>query len=132
VIGEVCEEAAEEVLLPVDILDTYRWCMAEGYVIDEPGKQAWVRDHEAVGRAYQYYLGVPQTFRYVGRLDLGDDGSGSFGSLEDATYFAAYARITSYRIGHFYRSNRVGRRLWDPMWPAGEIAEVLSIRGYRA
>ncbi|MFW5828045.1 MAG: hypothetical protein ACOCU4_08130, partial [Alkalispirochaeta sp.] len=72
------------------------------------------------------------TFRYVARMDLGDDQSANFGDLKDAQYFAAYARIEGYRIGHFYRSNRIGRRLWDPYWPAGEVAEVLSIRGYRA
>lgn len=131
VIGEICETAAEKTLPPEQILEAYRWCRDHSYLLDEHGNQAWVKDHTEVGRAHQYYLDVPKTFRYVYRQDYGDDQSGSFGDRSEANHFAIYARIKGYRIGHFIHASRDKLRLWDPYWPAGEIVEVLSLRGYR-
>lgn len=122
-----------EVLPPDDLLEAYGWLIAEGHIVDIPGKQAWVGSHSHVGRAFQFYLGVPQTFAYVAREDYGGPGPDrSFGNLDDAAYFIAYGRAEGWRIGHFFEATRDAQRLWDPYWPSKPIIEVLSLRGYTA
>lgn len=122
-----------EALPPDDLLDAYEWLVAEGHIIDVPGRQAFVIDHTATGRAFQWYLNRPQTFRYIAREDYGGPGPDkSFGNLDDAEYFIAYGRAEGWRIGHFFEATRDAQRLWDPYWPSKPIIEVLSLRGYVA
>jgi len=126
---EIAEAHARSCLTPRQILDMYRWLVAQGHVLDEKGHQAFVMDHGAVGRAAQYYLGVPQTFKYVYRHDTADSAK-DFGDISHANYFIAQVRIEGWNISHFLHSDSMGERLWDPYWPARSITDTLSLRGY--
>lgn len=128
VIRQICEARVARALDPVTTLEWYRWCVANGHVLDREGRRAWVENHEATGRAAQYYLGVRQTFRYVWRHDY--VGDYAFGSPESATAFVALVRCRGWSIAHFVECDSDGSRRWDPYWPPKEITSIESIRGY--
>ena len=126
---EIAETHAGRTLTAGEYLSMYRWLVGQGHVLDEPGRRAFVMDHAAVGKAAQYYLGVPQFFKYVYRHDY--DGSGAdFGSADEASHFIAQVRVAGWDISHFIHADRLADRLWDPYWPARPIDSVVSLRGY--
>lgn len=129
VLREMVEAHHRETLDEEDILDLYVWLLDNGGLVDEEGRRAFIIDHDKTGRAVQFYLRQPQTFKYVYRHDYAGPYKG-FGKKEDAQYFAAYVRVAGYSIGHFIRCDSDGNRVWDPYWPPGVILSIDSIRGY--
>lgn len=130
---EIVETHERRTLSPEKYLEMYRWLVEHEHVQDDNELKSYVLSHDAVGRAAQYYLGVPQSFEYVARrnIDKNGDSSKDFGNINDAMYFVAEVRCEGWDMVHFLHSDVVGERMWDPYWPAKEITRLISLRGYR-
>lgn len=129
-LGELAEHKAGRTMSADNIIAMYRWLLDNDAILDEPDKRAWIVDHTKTIRAAQHYLGVKQTGEYVYRNDM-DSSDNDFGSRDKANYFICYARISNASIGHFIHCDQNAQRVWDSYFPATEILEITSLRGYR-
>ena len=129
VLKEMCEAEAMKALTPEDILTAYRWLKDRGTIQDDDELRAFVWDHTITMHAFQYYLGVPQTGKYVFRRDAGG-GKHDFNTGQKPNYWAAYGKIEGASIGHFWRIHEDREVAFDPLWPARKKLGTLSIRGY--
>ena len=125
---EIAEHYVGRVLSASKNLKWYRWCVADGVLLDEEGKRAYVMDHAAVINAALYYLGAPQTARYVGAEYF--DGRPPWGDMSKANYFISQGEFEGFQHSHFYESNRDGLKTWDPYWPHAAQYDIVSIRGF--
>ena len=118
----LAEVDAKKTLGPEQIQDLYHWLITQGHM----DKNCWVRNHEAVIKGAQFYLGVPQSAKYVMREEA-DEHDFSAG---EADYFIRHIRTVT-GTGHFYVCDRMENRTWDPFWPAPATGHVLGVRGYK-
>lgn len=123
----LAEIHAQHTLGPDQIAEQKRWLVDNGYMLDEPGKRCWVMNHEKVINSALYYLGLPQTARYVFREEIDDR---DFETGIKANAFIRHVRMLT-GTGHFYVCNENGTRIWDPFWPAPAVDYVIGVRGYR-
>lgn len=130
-LSQLCEKAAGKPLTDRQILMQYDWCLDNGAMVDERGRQAFVLDPTKVGRAAQFYLKVPQTFRAVTRKSIEGYNQHDFDLGEPANYWLALGRIEGAQILHFWEIDDDGKNLWDSLWPIRRKLEIVSMRGFR-
>ena len=129
-LSQLCEKAANKVLEPAQIIEQYDWCLNDGAMVDERGKQAFVLDPTKVGRAAQHYLGVPQTFRAVSRVSKPGYDKHDFMTNDPASFWLALGVIEGAGIKHFWEIDEDEKSLWDSLWPVRRKIEIVSVRGF--
>ena len=129
-LSQICEKAACKVLTERQIIDQYDWCLDNGAMVDERGRQAFVLDPTKVGRAAQFYLQVPQTFRAVSRNSIEGYKQNDFDTGEPASFWLALGKIEGAGILHFWEIDEDVKPLWDSLWPVRRKIEVVSVRGF--
>lgn len=129
-LSQICEKAAHKTLTDKQIIDQYDWCLDNGAMVDERGRQAFVLDPTKVGRAAQFYLKVPQTFRAVSRKSTEQYKQHDFDTGEPASFWLALGRIEGAGILHFWEIDEDAKSLWDSLWPVRRKLEIVSMRGF--
>ena len=129
-LSQICEKAAGKVLTERQIIDQYDWCLDNGAMVDERGKQAFVLDPTKVGRAAQFYLQVPQTFRAVSRESVPGYDKHDFLTNDPASFWLALGKIEGAGILHFWEIDENRVPLWDSLWPVRQKLEIMSVRGF--
>ena len=129
-LSQIAERHAGEALAPQQIITQYDWLLENGHMIDEMGRQSFVLDATAVGRAAQFYLGVPQTFRAVYRHSLPGYDSADFDTGDNPNYWLALGYIQGGKIPHFWEIDADQKPLWDSLWPVRPKLQILSVRGF--
>jgi hypothetical protein len=119
----LAEIKAGKTLTVGQILQQYKWLVDAGHM----DANCYVKDHAKVITSAQYYLGEPQTGRYVFRST--ETGSGDFDTDEMHNAYIGHAK-TENGYGHFFVVDRNRDLIWDPWWPRPKRKEWLSFRGY--
>jgi hypothetical protein len=109
-------------------IEMYGWLTQNGRVRDDETLQAYVLDHEAVLKAAQYYLRVPQNAKYVFREGNGDGQD--FRHQGPVNAWICHGRIAGSGIAHFWEIFENGDCAWDPLWPTRPKLTTISVRGY--
>lgn len=129
-LSALAEMHAGKELTPRQIIEQYDWCIDNGHIVDEFGRQAFVMHPNHVGRAAQYYLGVPQTFKAVSRVSVVPYDKHDFMTHEEPTHYIAMGLIAGASIPHFWVIDWQRNELWDPLTPSREKHTILSVRGF--
>ena len=129
-ISQLCERHAGKALSSGEVITQYDWLLENHKMIDERGRQAFVLDAEAVGKAAQFYLKVPQTFRPVLRHSVDGYDHSDFDSKEEPTHWLAMGLIEGGKIPHFWEIDNDQHPLWDSLWPVRSKLQILSLRGF--
>ena len=129
-LSQLCEKAANKTLNDYQIIDQYDWCLKNGAMVDEKGRQAFVLDPTKVGRAAQFYLQVPQTFRAVSRKSIEGYNKNDFDTGEPASFWLALGKIEKANILHFWEIDENQNNLWDSLWPVRNKLQIVSVRGF--
>lgn len=129
-LSQLCEAAAAKTLTDNQIIMQYDWCLENGMMRDQRGQQAFVLDAEGVGKAAQYYLGAPQTFRPVLRRSVEGYDQSDFDTGEEPTHWLALGLIQGARHPHFWQIDSDQHPLWDSLWPVKRKLKIVSLRGF--
>ena len=129
-LSQLAEKHAGTALEDRQIITQYDWLLENGHMVDERGRQSFVLNAEAVGRAAQFYLGVPQTFRCVSRVSSPGYDQSDFDTGEKPNYWLAMGYIKDALIPHFWEIDERLGALWDSLWPARPKLEIVSVRGF--
>lgn len=127
---QMCEAAAGNALSDVQIFKQFDWLLDNGKMVDELGRQAFVLDATAVGRAAQFYLGVPQTFEAVYRRSENGYDDKDFDLGRTPTAWLALGYIEGGKIPHFWQVDEDQHTLWDSLWPIRKKLKIVSLRGF--
>ena len=129
-LSQLCEKVAGTALTAKQTITQYDWLLENGKMLDERGRQAFVLYPEAVGKAAQFYLGVPQTFRAVLRRSVDGYDHSDFDTGEEPTHWLALGLIEGGKIPHFWEIDNDQHPLWDSLWPVRSKLQILSLRGF--
>ena len=129
-LSALAEMHAGETLTPRQIIEQYDWCIDNSHIVDEFGRQAFVMHPNHVGRAAQFHLGVPQTFKAVSRVSIAPYDKHDFMTHDTPTHYIAMGIIAGASIPHFWVIDKDRTELWDPLSPSREKITILSVRGF--